>query len=100
MLGITKMFFTKGDPALMLKYRTDPKLENHDRLRKEVEEVRQVFRVDVERAGLKAAITSVEETPKRMLIVSTSKGYNFLVKKSDAGTWEFVDDRVAAKQAG
>jgi hypothetical protein len=38
-LGITKMFVTKGDPALVLKYRTDLRLEDHDQLRKEVEEV-------------------------------------------------------------
>jgi hypothetical protein len=99
-IGITKMFFTKGDAALVLKYRTDLRLEDHDQLRKEVEEVWQAFRVDVERAGLKAAVISVQETPKRMLIVSTSKGYNFVVKKSDAGAWEFLDDHAAAKQAG
>jgi hypothetical protein len=99
-LGITKMFVTKGDPALVLKYRTDLRLEDHDQLRKEVEEVWQAFRVDVERAGLKAAVISVQATPKRMLIVTTSKGYNFVVKKSDAGAWEFLDDRASAKQAG
>jgi hypothetical protein len=99
-LSITKMFFTKGDPALVPKYRTDLRLEDHDQLRKEVEEVWQAFRVDVERAGLKAAVISVQETPKRMLIVTTSKGYNFVVKKSDAGAWEFLDDHAAARQAG
>jgi len=99
-IGITKMFFTKGDPALMLKYRTDLRLEDHDQLRKEVEEVWQVFRVDVERAGLKAAVISVQEQPKRVLIVSTSKGYNFVVKKSEAGTWEFLDEHASPKQAG
>jgi hypothetical protein len=99
-LGITKMFFTKDDPALVLKYRTDLRLDDHDQLRKEVEEVWQAFRVDVERAGLKAAVISVQESPKRMLIVTTSKGYNFVVKKSDAGAWEYLDDHAAAKQAG
>ncbi len=99
-LGITQMFFTKGDPALVLKYRTDLKLEDHEQLRKEVEEVWQVFRVDVERAGLKAAVISVQETPTRMLIITKSRGFNFVVKKSDAGAWEFLDDRAAAKQAG
>jgi len=84
----------------MLKYQTALRLEDRDQLRKEVEEVWQVFRVDVERAGLKAAVISVQETPKRVLIVSTSKGYNFVVKKSEAGTWEFLDDRSAAKQTG
>jgi hypothetical protein len=99
-LGITKMFFAKGDPALVLKYRTDLKLEDHEQLRKEVEEVWQAFRVDVEREGLKAAVISVQETPKRVLIVTKSRGYNFVVKKSDAGAWEFLDGGAQTKQAG
>ena len=99
-IGITRMFFTKGDPALVLKYRTDLKLEDQEQLRKEVEEVWQAFRVDVEREGLKAAVISVQETPKRVLIITKSRGFNFVVKKSDAGAWEFLDDRAAAKQAG
>jgi hypothetical protein len=99
-LGITKMFFAKGHPALVLKYRTDLKLEDHEQLRKEVEEVWQAFRVDVEREGLKAAVISVQETPKRVLIITKSRGYNFVVKKSDAGAWEFLDGGAQTKQAG
>jgi len=38
-LGVTKMFFSKGDPALMLKYRTDLRLDDQEQLLKEVEEV-------------------------------------------------------------
>ena len=99
-IGITRMFFTKGDPALVLKYRTDLKLEDHEQLRKEVEEVWQAFRVDVEREGLKAAVIRLQETPRRVLIITKSRGFSFVVKKSDAGAWEFLDDRAAAKQAG
>jgi UPF0288 family protein (methanogenesis marker protein 3) len=94
------MFFAKGDPALVLKYRTDLKLDDHEQLRKEVEEVWQAFRVDVEREGLKAAVISVQETPKRVLIITKSRGYNFVVKKSDAGAWEFLDSGAQTKQAG
>jgi len=99
-LGVSKMFFSKGDPALMLKYRTDLRLEDQEQLRKEVEEVWQAFRVDVEQAGLKAAIISVHEPPKRVLIVSTNKSYNFVIQKSAEGKWEFLDDRGSRKQAG
>jgi len=99
-LGVSKMFFSKGDPALMLKYRTDLRLEDQEQLRKEVEEVWQAFRVDVEQAGLKAAIISVHEPPKRVLIVSTNKSFNFVIQKSAAGNWEFLDDRGSRKQAG
>jgi len=38
-LGVTEMFFSKGDPALMLKYRTDLRLDDQEQLLKEVEEV-------------------------------------------------------------
>jgi hypothetical protein len=98
-LGVSKMFFSKGDPALMLKYRTDLRLEDRALLRKEVEEVWQAFRVDVEQAGLKAAIISVHEPPKRLLIVSTNKSYNFVIQKSAEGAWEFLDDSVSPKRA-
>src|SRR5262245_37541311 len=99
-LGMTKMFFAKGDSALVLKYRTALKLDDHEQLRKEVEEVWQAFRGDVEREGLKAAVISVQETPKRVLIMTKSRGYNFVVKKSDAGAWEFLDGGAQTKQAG
>ena len=99
-LSVSKMFFSKGDPALMLKYRTDLRLEDQEQLRKEVEEVWQAFRVDVEQAGLKAAIISVHEPPKRVLIVSTNKSYNFVIQQSAEGKWEFLDDRGSRKQAG
>jgi len=99
-IGMGKMFFSKGDPALMLKYRTDLRLEDHEQVRKEVEEIWQVFRVDVERAGLKAAIISVQAPGRQLLIVSTSKSYNFVIQKSEAGTWEFLDDRAPRRQAG
>ena len=99
-IGIGKVFFSKGDPALMLKYRTDLRLDDREQVRKEVEEIWQVFRVDVERAGMKAAIISVQEPGKQMLIVSTSKSYNFVIQKSEAGTWEFLDDRAPRRQAG
>ena len=75
-------------------------LEDQEQLRKEVEEVWQAFRVDVEQAGLKAAIISVHEPPKRVLIVSTNKSYNFVIQKSAEGKWEFLDDRGSRKQAG
>ena len=98
-LSVTKMFFSKGDPALMLRYRTDVRLEDKTQIRKEVEEVWQAFRFDVEQAGLKAAIISVQEPPGRLFIVSASKSYNFAIQKSSKGTWEFLDDRGPHKQA-
>ncbi len=98
-LGVGKMFFAKGDPALMLKYRTDLHVEDKDELRREVDEIWQAFRVDVERAGLKAAIISAHEPSTRLFIITTNKSYNFVIQKSDAGKWEFLDSG-AGKQTG
>lgn len=99
-LSVTRMVVAKGDPALMLKYRTDLRLEDQAQVRKEVEEVWQAFRFDVEQAGLKAAIISVHELPTNLLIVRTDKSYNFVIQKSSKGTWEFLDDRGPRRQAG
>jgi len=82
------MFFTKGDPALMLKYQTDLSLDDKQALRMEAEDIWKEFRLNVEQAGLKNAIISAHETPKG-LIIKKSRGVNFVVNKNDSGVWEF-----------
>src|SRR5438093_5619304 len=57
------MFFTKGDAALILKYQTDLNLDDQAALHREVLAIWDVFRQDVERAGLKGAIVSANERP-------------------------------------
>ena len=98
-IGMGKMFFSKGEPALMLKYQTDLPTQDVPQLRREAEEIWQVFRIDVEREGLKAAIISANEAPRRFLLVSSSKGHNFVIQKTDGGKWEFLDDRTAARKS-
>ena len=90
-MGVSKMFFSKGDSALMLTYRTDLHLDDKEQLRREIEEIWQAFRVDVERAGLKAAIISAHEPAKRLLIITQNKSYNFVIQKSENGSWEFSE---------
>ena len=86
-VGIGTMHFAKGDPALMLKYQTDLSLDNKEALRKEVEDIWQVFRLNVEQAGLKNAIISANEVPKGWFI-KKGRGYNFIVVKNEAGEWQ------------
>ncbi len=62
-LGVGKMFFTKGDAALMVKYQTDLSLDDQGALHREVLAIWDVFRQDVEQAGLKGAIVSANERP-------------------------------------
>jgi hypothetical protein len=83
--GVTKMYFTKGDPALMLKYYTDLNISDADALRREVDDIWESFKIDVENAGLKSAIISANEIPKG--IISKTKGYNFVFIKQEDGFW-------------
>lgn len=86
-LGVGKIYFSKDDPALMLKYQTDLNLEDKDALRKEVDEIWETFKADVEKAHLTTAIVSANEVPKGTL-VKTGKGYRFAFKKMADGTWQ------------
>jgi len=84
--SVMKMYFTKGDPALILKYYTDVEISDADALRQEVDDIWQSFKIDVEKAGLKVAIISANEIPKGM--ISKTKGYNFIFIKQEDGLWK------------
>jgi len=84
--GITKMYFTKGDPVVMLRYYTDLSISDADALRQEVDDIWQSFKIDVEKAGLNSAIISANEMLKG--IISKTKGYNFVFIKQEDGLWK------------
>jgi hypothetical protein len=78
--------------AVELQYETELKVSDHAALRKEADEVWEVFRPDVDRAGEKTAIVSaVERRPPT--IVTRSEGYNFVFEKRADGTWHCLDDK-------
>lgn len=85
-LGVTKMFFAKGDPALILKYQTDLPLDDEPALTKEADEIWPSFRANVEKAGLSSGVISAA-TPPKGFIVTTSQSYNFVYVKSENGQW-------------
>ena len=93
-LGVGKMFFTKGDAALMLKYQTDLSLDDRAALHREVLAIWDVFRQDVEQAGLKGAIVSANERPVSHLFWSSNRSFNFVFERAEDGTW-----REAARKA-
>jgi len=74
----------------MLKYQTDLKISDLPALRKEVDEIWPVFRGDVEKARLTAAVINANEKPQGF-IVQNANVYNFVFKKLD-GTWRILDD--------
>ena len=86
-LAEMKMFFSKGDPALMLKYETDLSVSDVPALRKEVQEIWDgFFQSEVDKAKLNFAIISALEVPKGTFI-KQSAGYNFVFEKSPDGKW-------------
>jgi len=80
--------------AVELQYETELKVSDLAALRKEADEVWEVFRPDVEKASEKSAIVSaVEKQPPG--VVTRSEGYNFVFEKRADGTWHCLDDKRA-----
>ena len=96
-LGVGKMFFTKGDAALILKYQTDLNLDDQAALHREVLAIWDVFRQDVERAGLKGAIVSANERPLSHLFWSSNISFNFVFNRVEDGTWREVESKTNAR---
>jgi hypothetical protein len=92
-LGINKMTFEKGDPALILNYETEIPIENVGQLREEANEVWTIFRNDVEAAGLNTAILRAAKNENSGFI-RTGKVYGFLIERHDDGRWHWSDDKA------
>ena len=88
-ISMGKMFFSKDKPALMVKYQTDIDIKNVDLLRKEVEEIWPMFRINVEKSQYSNAIITVASQPiKKFIFFSTNSNYNFMALKKENGTWD------------
>jgi len=90
-MSIVPMHFSSGPPALMLQYQTDLKIANKTELRKEVDDVWTVFRLDAEKGNFSNAIISANEVPSGGF-VKHSNSYNFVFEKRTDGTWKCLDD--------
>jgi hypothetical protein len=88
------MFFTKGNSALMFKYQTDLSLDDEAALHREVLAIWEVFRQDVERAGLKAGIVSPNERPVGHLFWSSNRSFNFVFEQAADGTWHEAERKA------
>lgn len=89
--GIGKMFFSKDDPALMLKYYSDVSMNDTVKLQDEVEEIWSVFRIDAEQSKMNAAIISANEMPSG--IISKTRSFNFIFKKEPSGEWILTNNQ-------
>ncbi|HYV09831.1 MAG TPA: hypothetical protein VE980_02885 [Pyrinomonadaceae bacterium] len=88
--GMVKMNFPNSDPALVLNYLTDIPIENRVELRKEIDEVWSVFRIDVEKAKLNAGVIRVTHM-EGSGFVKSGKGYGYVFVKRDDG-WHCTED--------
>jgi hypothetical protein len=92
LLGVGQMNFSQGGPALMIKYQTDLKMDDMDKLRNEATEVWQAFQTEAEKSNLKNGIVSANEKPKGWIITHNSS-YNFVFQKSDDGSWKVLETK-------
>ena len=88
-LGVGNISFSKGEPALMLKYQTDLSIDDKDAIAREVTEIWGSFRADAEKGQFKNAIISVNEIPKGGFI-KTNRTQNFVYQKSSDGNWQLL----------
>lgn len=89
-LSIGNWYFAKDrPPALLLRYQTDIRIDDVDLLRKEVEEIWPVFRINVEKSGLPNAAIAATNPLFDFLFFHTSRSRNFVVSKKTNGTWDF-----------
>jgi hypothetical protein len=96
--GATKIAFSGGDTALMLRYYTDVDMSDHAALKAEAEEIWKDFQVQVDKAGLKGAILSANEMPHGF--ISQTSMFNFVFEKQPTGQWLLHKDEKskAAKE--
>lgn len=85
-LAVSRVYFSNDSPALILRYQTDLKITDSLALRKEVDEIWESFRADVERANLQNAMVSAQDKPQGWLIKKASQ-YNSVFKKQQDGSW-------------
>jgi hypothetical protein len=80
------MNFLQSGPALVLSYQTDLKIDATEGLRREVAEIWQDFRKEVDRARLNSAIIMANEVPTGRFI-QQGRSFNFIFAKRPDGTW-------------
>jgi len=83
---ISILMMPTSDPALMLTYQTDLKVDDASNLQKEVDDVWTDFRKDVETAKLNSAVIAAREAPTGH-IITHSKNFGFAFHRASDGTW-------------
>ena len=85
-LSVSKIEYSKGVMALMLRYQTTLSVDERKALSQEVDEVWKIAQKDVERYGYGEAIISSNEVPKGIFITANRMA-NFIYEKGADGKW-------------
>ena len=85
-LSISKIEYSKGIMAVMIRYQTSLTVEERKALSDEVDDVWKVSQKQVERSGYNEAILSSNEVPKG-IFVTTNRMLNFIFEKGADGKW-------------
>jgi hypothetical protein len=79
--------------GLQLIYETDLSLDDQAALEKEVDEIWQSFRIEVDKASLATAIISSQEKSQRALFYEKVRVYKFVFIKLPDGQWYRVPSK-------
>jgi hypothetical protein len=85
-LSVSKMEYSKGVMALMVRYQTALSFDERKAVSQEVDDVWKVAQKDVERYGYGDAIMSSNEVPKGIFITA-NRMVNFIYEKGADGKW-------------
>ncbi len=85
-LSVSKVEYSKGVMALMVRYQTTLSFDERKDLSQEVDEVWKIAQKDVEHYGYDDAIISSNEIPKGVFITANRMA-NFIYEKGADGKW-------------
>jgi hypothetical protein len=85
-LSVSRIEYSKGVMALMVRYQTKLSVEEHKALSEEVDDVFKVAQKQVERDGFHEAIISSNEVPHGV-ILTTNRMLNFIFERGSDGLW-------------
>jgi hypothetical protein len=97
-LSVSKVEYSKGVMALMVRYQTTLSVDERAALSQEVDDVWKIAQKDVEHYGYGEAIISSNETPKGIFITA-NRVLNFIYEKGADGKWSRLNraDFMAAQ---
>jgi hypothetical protein len=86
-LSLSRVEYSKGVMALMVRYQTTLSVDERKDLSQEVDDLWKIAQKDIDRAGYGDAIISSNEVPKGIFITA-NRMQNFIYEKGTDGSWK------------